>query len=568
MAKTKMRPEWRAKIAESRRKQEQEKRLKLSEVSGIPGISGEVDKGEVLASASLIEAQYALTVMPDPMAIKGFLNSTSNGQLQFLMEFYDLLQERDPQLNGLVVSRKNAVAGKPLSIQPLDLDEKSKSLAEFIQYCIRRISNLQKAIYHLLDGVYRGVSVCEIRWGYDETNNIYLPIELVPIHGKKIGFDINFEPMFYDPWNPELNYKKLSDYPNKFIVHIPSINVIYPTLDGLFRPAALYSFAKSKALAYWLNGAERFAIPTIYAKVPKQTPQDIMIDLRRSLNMLTSAGVAVFKGDTEINTLTSGMAGGDQVWLGLARYCDAQITKLICGGTLTVEAGNAGSYALGEVHERVRQDLLEGDGEAICRTLERDLFAAIVRMNKHILDESAAIPACYFDGLEVYKPITDLDINAGVIRLNDILREKGLPEIPLENGGESFILSAEQSSSIKSIVENEKGLETEIVRNLLSISVPTLTKEQIDTLVPVEPIEETIISVDAGGASVADTALNGAQVSSLVEMLGAITNKTLNPSAAKIAIKKAFPSFTEQEVSIMVDAQANAVPTENTSINQ
>lgn len=63
------------------------------------------------------------------------------------------------------------------------------------------------------------------------------------------------------------------------------------------------------------------------------------------------------------------------------------------------------------------------------------------------------------------------------------------------------------------------------------------------------------IAADAT-AAVADTAMNGAQVTSLVEVIGAVAGKTMAPETGKILISIAFPLLDPAKVSSMVDAAA------------
>ena len=64
----------------------------------------------------------------------------------------------------------------------------------------------------------------------------------------------------------------------------------------------------------------------------------------------------------------------------------------------------------------------------------------------------------------------------------------------------------------------------------------------------------------AAPEAVADTALNGAQIASLVELLAAVTAGTMAPAAAVVAIRKSFPTIAEAEAIQMVEAQSALQP--------
>ena len=65
----------------------------------------------------------------------------------------------------------------------------------------------------------------------------------------------------------------------------------------------------------------------------------------------------------------------------------------------------------------------------------------------------------------------------------------------------------------------------------------------------------------AGGATaVQDTALNGAQVASLLEVVSAVVAKQLPPESAKALLMAAFPRITPEQVNGIVDPAASFTP--------
>lgn len=87
-----------------------------------------------------------------------------------------------------------------------------------------------------------------------------------------------------------------------------------------------------------------------------------------------------------------------------------------------------------------------------------------------------------------------------------------------------------------------EGLHDSPARAVMALGAPTIA----DGTAPV---------VDAG-APVADTALNGAQVAALIQILAAIQAGTLDPAAATIVLTSAFPSISAVNAQAMVHAQA------------
>ena len=64
----------------------------------------------------------------------------------------------------------------------------------------------------------------------------------------------------------------------------------------------------------------------------------------------------------------------------------------------------------------------------------------------------------------------------------------------------------------------------------------------------------------ADGQDVQATALNGAQIASLLSILEQVTQKQLSPDAAKAAISASFPSLDDAEINAMVDSSTSFEP--------
>jgi SPP1 gp7 family putative phage head morphogenesis protein len=65
----------------------------------------------------------------------------------------------------------------------------------------------------------------------------------------------------------------------------------------------------------------------------------------------------------------------------LCEYFDKAIAKVLLGQTLTSEPGRVGSYNLGKIHDDVRRDILEADGDSMCEYLNRTLVRWVVDYN-------------------------------------------------------------------------------------------------------------------------------------------------------------------------------------------
>jgi len=79
-------------------------------------------------------------------------------------------------------------------------------------------------------------------------------------------------------------------------------------------------------------------------------------------------------------------------------------------------------------------------------------------------------------------------------------------------------------------------------------------------MAPVEAVVPEAEGDVAAGEDVQATALNGAQIASLLSILQLVTQKQLSPDAAKAALAAGFPSLSAEQIAGMVDSSASFEP--------
>lgn len=450
--KRKLTEEHKKKISEARKKQEALKKLALEEFQAE---NKAPSKGSISRTVAK-DARYAPYLNLNPMTVRGILDSTYDGRLDRWMELCDEIIASDPHIAGLVETRTMAVAGADWYIEPYDESSEAKKAAEDLRSRFEALQNQAKVFEGLLWGIFAGVSFAEVDWTVTEDGETVFT-RIVPKHGKKFLYDSDFEPCIYDVDSPH-HEKKLASFGPKFLVHTPGkLNRYYPTRAGLLRSLALFWLFKKEGVTCWLKGAAKYAYPSIYALFPEDTDEEVVEALVQSLRRFSSDSVAVFESGIEINTLDqSSVSGGDSVWSNLVKLFDSQATKLITGGTLTVDAGSKGSYALGEVHERTRTDISIADAEALAETFRNQLFRPYFQLNKHRYGgKIPPLPRLWFD-IREYPQIQPWHTELGIITKNQVLESLGLPRIPGPAGNE-IVVPPQVPSVQPSLVEASEG---------------------------------------------------------------------------------------------------------------
>ncbi len=76
--------------------------------------------------------------------------------------------------------------------------------------------------------------------------------------------------------------------------------------------------------------------------------------------------------------------GSSDPFLAMMRQSEDAISKAVLGGTLTstTSQSGGGAFALGQVHNEVRHDLLASDARQLAATLSRDLLWPLLVLNR------------------------------------------------------------------------------------------------------------------------------------------------------------------------------------------
>lgn len=388
--------------------------------------------------------------------IRSVLESVKAGYLQSWADFCDWILENDPLIHSLVAIRTNSLTKKRMIIAPADRTPEAVAAADFIRKELMSIENFDKILRQMLYATFTGCSALEIIWDNDPITEKNYVKYLEPILLRKIKIRLNPEDTvgdkvftrattgygkwIYSYWNQgDQGFGEGVDFdfiPGKFVVHSPGDHIL-PHYRGLFRSIAYAWFYKQTGYAFWASGAERTAYSTLYAKVPPETEgavRDVLLD---SLNQLSSNATAVVDNTVEIQSIPLSTSGGDAVWKTFVENWSTEIVKLIIGATLTTDAGGNGSYALGGVHERVSENLMESDANALAETIQQQLVKYLLEYNLHLFGGvMPPVPTVSFDvSIRQTQPIDQLIVDAGAITVNELRESRGLTHLTDEEGG-------------------------------------------------------------------------------------------------------------------------------------
>jgi phage gp29-like protein len=393
----------------------------------------------------------------------------------YRQQFVDLLRElveNDGHLLSVLQKRILAVANGRIRFTPAvdeghPESELAKEVCELCEIEVLRIPNLTQSLATLLWAIYYAASCAEIIWSRDTAGWHVDRLEFV--HSRRISWpdSQSWDAYIWDqgqvygwqsPWgaaatNSGVFGLRIGNWPGKFVFYAPQIQGDYPTRDGLGRQAAIFALFKRIGVRGASSYLERFAkgfmdvsYKTSHSDEHPDAPREATADDIAIANQIAAAlgpGSGSYAAHPDsISISPQSFDGGSstkitwQEWIGL---CNAEMSKLVLGGTLGTEVGKGGgNRALGEVMERGEVELQQFDATTLAETLKRDLVSWIVRLNRpdaiHLVPniaihtESDPDPKALIENAERVTGI------GGAVDLDQLAEDTGVPLVPNETG--------------------------------------------------------------------------------------------------------------------------------------
>ncbi|MBW4484904.1 MAG: DUF935 domain-containing protein [Tildeniella torsiva UHER 1998/13D] len=298
--------------------------------------------------------------------------------------------------------------------------------------------------------------------------------------------------------------------PRKIVYHSPTARDSNPYGLGLCSKVFWPVFFKRQNIQFWLIFADKFGSPTPVGKYPPGTSDPDKQTLLEALANLTQGLATTVPEGMLIEFLEATRSGNVTTYEGLARFMDEQTSECVLGQTGTTnQSDGGGSRARDEVARTGMMALIRADADLLSRTLDRTLIRWIVDANRPLLGEGARPPHFRW----VFEEGEDLTAIATRDKLLFDMGFRRTPESVAEVYGDGYELG--QGSGASDELQDSAN------------------PEQAS-----EPLLEATADVQA-------TALNGAQISSLMELVQAVANGQLPIESAVQLIQISFPMVDE-----------------------
>lgn len=316
-----------------------------------------------------------------PGRLAAILKEADAGDLRRQAELFDQIEEKDAHIIGETSKRKNVVLDAEFELTPATEDSRDVKIAEEVEQMLSDITDWDDVLISLQDSVGKGFSSFDLKWDVSEGQAWIESFEF--LEQKRF--------LFTDDKGVLSRVPKLITDEATMGIEIPTWRVMmhryggksgHATRSGIYRICAWWYLFKNYSIKDWVVFCEVYGMPLRLGKYDSGASQEDKDALATAVQALGSDAAGIISKATEIEFVTGnkGSVSGD-LYENLAKFGNKEMSKAILGATLTADSDGKGSYALGNVHNDVRIDLINADCRAIAATVRNQILRPWVGFN-------------------------------------------------------------------------------------------------------------------------------------------------------------------------------------------
>lgn len=307
-----------------------------------------------------------------PNRLARILREAIDGDADHYLELAEDMEERDLHYLGVLGIRKRQVSGLEVTVEAASDAAIDQEAADLVRAFIDR-DTFADELVDILDAIGKGYSVTEIIW---DTSEKQWSIDRLEWRDPRFfRFDLDRATVLLRDGGLDLPLA-----PAGYITHMAKVKSGLAIRGGLARAAAWSFMFKSYTIKDWAIFCEAYGQPLRLGKYDTGATE---ADKEILLNAVASIGTdyaAIVPQSMAIEFIKADIAGSHQLYKERADWLDQQVSKAVLGQTGTTDA-IAGGYAVGKVHDGVREDIERADARQLAATINRDLVRPLCALN-------------------------------------------------------------------------------------------------------------------------------------------------------------------------------------------
>ena len=438
---------------------------------------------------------------------------------------------KDDLFVHLYTSRITRVAQADYQVTPNEFGDPrlAKLAAEFVNEMLGRVENWEAFVKNALHAIALGFSANEIEWDRDAVSRVTYARSMHYINPNRFRYDDQWQLRLYDHGTRGIAARNQFGevlWPSGWVVHTHHEIAGDPCDAGLMRMCIWRWLFRRWADTFWIQNLERYGQPWIHAKVAPNTPNAVRERIKTEITDWSIERAAVIEAGGEIvitpAAMGTGTASQHELYMDFAAK---SLTATWLGASDVASPGENGSQAAvsGRISATTDPRMVT-DGTNFCGTLHQSLIKWLIHYNLHKF--GGKVP-----------PIPKMQLKTASDEATtdqQDLAEQNAADV--ESGNAAAVTPTAPGVQVTPYeVRGDDGSPS------LDGSLPPATEPQpvADPNAAAAPVEKK-----------QDTALNGAQVSSLLEVIQQVVTGQLPRESAVVIIETAFnlPTATAQRM--------------------
>ncbi|CAD6876134.1 DUF935 domain-containing protein [Methylomonas fluvii] len=322
----------------------------------------------------------------DPTRLANAFAQADQGYITDQATLFELVEEQDAHIFGELAKRRRAVTGLEWDLHPQDDAtqaeiDRTKELKDMLCQIKgeddsgkRKYQSFSDVLFDLTDAIGKGLACQEIQW---RTGAEWVPAALHWVPQREFQIDINSGELMYRRMGmPE----PLRDW--GWVIHEHRAKSGYIEQAALFRVLAWTYAYKAYNARDMQRFLEVYGMPLRLGKYPAGIGKTERDQLLKAVRNIGNDGAGIVPSTMSIDFVTQTSTGNVTDFLNAIQYWERKQSMAILGGTLTSQAdGKTSTNALGQVHDKVRREIMLHDVQQIQPTVNRDIVLPIVLLN-------------------------------------------------------------------------------------------------------------------------------------------------------------------------------------------